>query len=163
MIEKPFRRATSPSTRNTNTAAVPQNVAISSPSCCSAPPPNSASYLTKHVSRILSRPSDDIVLHEVRRVSKALFGSWYRLEAGYTVAVGPAVLYARELAHRLGVGDNQAQGELRHFENAGFLERLDRVEGQRQQYYRRLDSPFWGFCQQLFEEIRAARAPFGAK
>ena len=42
MIEKPDMRATRPSTPNTNTAQVPQNVTISSPRLVSDVPPNFA-------------------------------------------------------------------------------------------------------------------------
>ena len=41
-IEKPFRRATSPSPTKTKIAAVAQKVSSSLPSCSSAPPPNCA-------------------------------------------------------------------------------------------------------------------------
>ncbi len=75
------------------------------------------------------------------------------MEAGEAIAAGSEILYARELAHRLGVGDNQAQLELRHFEAAGLLERLDRVVGQRQQYYRRADSQFLPLVERLHREI----------
>ncbi len=100
----------------------------------------------------MSRSSDDIIREEVRRVSKTLFGSRYRLEAANAVADGAAVIYARELANRLGVGDNQAQLELKHFESAALLERLDRVAGQRQQYYRRRESQFWDLAAALYRE-----------
>jgi hypothetical protein len=96
---------------------------------------------------------DGTTLDEVRRISKALFGSRYRLEAAHAVAVGGDVLYAREIAQRIGVGDNQAQLELRHFETAGLLFRLDRVVGQRQQYYQRQDSEFWALAQVLHDEL----------
>jgi transposase len=99
--------------------------------------------------------SDGTEIEAIRAVSKALFGSRYRLEAANAVATGGDVLYAREIAQRLGVGDSQAQLELRHFETAGLLIRLDRVLGQRQQYYRRRESEFWALAKALHEELAA--------
>jgi hypothetical protein len=102
---------------------------------------------------------DGTTLDEVRKISKALFGSRYRLEAANAVAVGGDVLYAREIAQRVGVGDNQAQLELRHFQTAGLLFRLDRVVGQRQQYYQRRDSEFWALARGLHDELLHRLAP----
>jgi predicted component of type VI protein secretion system len=106
----------------------------------------------------LSHIPDGTQNDEIRAVSKALFGSRYRLEAANAVATGGDVLYAREIAQRLAVGDNQAQLELRHFEGAGLLLRLDRVAGQRQQYYQRRDSEFWRLARALYDEVVAAVA-----
>jgi hypothetical protein len=89
-------------------------------------------------------------------VSKALFGSRYRLEAAVAVSLGGDVLFARELAELMKVGDNQAQLELRHFESAGLLERLERLPGQRQQYYQRRPSKFWSLAQTLLVELEHA-------
>jgi predicted ArsR family transcriptional regulator len=107
----------------------------------------------------MSHTPDGTACEELRNVSKALFGSRYRLEAARAVAGGSDVLYAREIAQQLGVGDNQAQLELRHFEAAGLLERLDRVPGQRQQYYRRRASDFWALAEALHDELVAAASP----
>src|SRR4051812_48724415 len=90
---------------------------------------------------------------DVRRASKSLFGSRYRLEAARAVAESADVLYARELAQQLGLADNQAHSELRHFESAGLLQRLERVPGQRQQYYQRRPSAFWRLAADLMREL----------
>lgn len=92
-------------------------------------------------------------------MSKALFGSRYRLEAACAVARGGDVLFAREIAQELAIGDNQAQLEIRHFAEGGLMEKLDRVPGQRQQYYRRLPSPFWELALAFSEDLLSRAAP----
>ena len=94
-----------------------------------------------------------------RAVSKALFGSRYRLETACAIARGGDVLFAREIAQALTIGDNQAQLELRHFADGGILEKLARVPGQRQQYYRRLPSPFWELALALNEDLLQRAVP----
>lgn len=95
---------------------------------------------------------------EARKVSKALFGSRYRLEVAAAVAAwNTELLYAREVARALGLSDNLVQIELRRFEAGGLLFRLDRVAGQQQQYFQRLDSDYWDLCVRLLRQLSADR------
>jgi predicted ArsR family transcriptional regulator len=93
----------------------------------------------------------------LRSVSKTLFGSSARLQAAAYIESRTEV-FAREMARDLGMAENEAGRELRHFSNAGLLEAPSQPPGGRQrQIYRRRDSTFWSLAQQLVGEIRRRR------
>jgi hypothetical protein len=99
---------------------------------------------------------------DLRRTSKTLFGSQYRLELACAVAdVEPGVFYVRQLAERVSLPDNVVLREIGHFCDAGLLERLDKVDGQQAVYYRRADSHFWALCLELRGEVAEPPAPPG--
>jgi len=93
---------------------------------------------------------------QVREISKALFGSRYRLEVAAALAdIEPSVLHVRGLAEQLALADNLVRLELLHFEGAHLLVRLPRPPGQQQQHFERMSSAYWQLARELLEEVRS--------
>jgi hypothetical protein len=92
----------------------------------------------------------------VRSVSKALFGSGWRLQAAaYIANKRNGQVYARELARAIGMADNEASNELRHFRAAQLLAVLPRARGGREpQLFERQQSSFWRLANHLLAEIQ---------
>jgi predicted transcriptional regulator len=97
---------------------------------------------------------------EVRRISKLLLGSRYRLEVAAAIAgADPGVVHVREVAADLGLTDNLVRLEFQHFEEAGVLLRLERPQGQQRQYFERMPSAYWELVRVLAEDAeRSERA-----
>jgi hypothetical protein len=96
---------------------------------------------------------------ELRRISKALFGSRYRLEVAAAVAAAePNVVYVHGLGERLGLADNLVRLEIGHFEEAGLLIRLPRPPGQQHQHYERMPSSYWHLARLLLDELEPSVA-----
>jgi hypothetical protein len=96
---------------------------------------------------------------ELRRVSRELLGSSYRLEVAAAIheAVTDAV-YARALAGDIpGAGDNQVGECLKHFETAGLLRRNPSPGGRAPQTFSVIDSVYWRFCGELRDEVLKRR------
>lgn len=89
----------------------------------------------------------------VRRISKLLFGNRLRLETAAAIATDPGeALYARALAQRLDINDNQAAAELKTLERAGLLERVPHDAGGPTVLYRRVPSAYWKHASEVFQE-----------
>lgn len=95
---------------------------------------------------------DDKLREDVRRVSKRLLGSRYRLEVA--AQIDDASVYARQLNDAIGVGENQIGQVLQHFEDAGLLERLPSPGGQKPQEFKPRPSVYWSMCSRLLREVQ---------
>ena len=105
-----------------------------------------------HETSTIDYESDNIV---PAQVSKALFGNQDRLPVGAAVASSPDdLVFARELALKLGIADSRVTLQLAAFEKAGLLERLPKTSGsERRVFYRRRNSVFWHMCAALLQEV----------
>jgi RNA polymerase sigma factor (sigma-70 family) len=98
--------------------------------------------------------SEEASLRRTRELSKLLFGNRLRLESAAALATDPeGVVYARSLAQRLGINDNQAAAELKTFEQAGLVEQVSREVSPRAVSYRRVPSAFWALAASFFDEV----------
>lgn len=92
-----------------------------------------------------------------RRMSKLLFGNSVRLAVAVAIAKADTDVYAHGLARDLGVNDNQVASELKNFEQAGLLERVDpdpaaQPYRRRPVLYRPRPSIFWQLAEEYFGE-----------
>ena len=92
---------------------------------------------------------------ELRRVSRRLLGSSYRLEVAAAIsAAADQQIYARGLIASVpGARDNQIGECLKHFEAAGLLQRNQTTGGRQPQTFDVLPSAYWGLCATLRDEI----------
>lgn len=98
----------------------------------------------------------DAKTEELRRVSRELLGSKYRLEVA--VAVRNArrkKVYARALVDAVpGAGDNQVGECLKHFEQGGLLTRNPTAGGRDPVTFNVVGSAYWKLCAELMKEVR---------
>lgn len=96
---------------------------------------------------------------ELRRVSRELLGSSYRLEVAAAIneAENEAV-YARALSALVpDARDNQVSECLKHFEAGGLLKRNETAGGRDPQTFDVLPSAYWDLCRALRDEVNARR------
>src|SRR4051794_4407828 len=93
--------------------------------------------------------SDDV--RRLQQISKHLLGHAYRLQVAAAIAeCSDDELYSEGVAERAQLKEARAGEQLRHFADAGMLERLEK-EG-RKQLYRRHASSYWLLCRKLRDE-----------
>jgi hypothetical protein len=97
----------------------------------------------------------DASTRELRRVSRQLLGSSYKLEVAAAIeAAGARPVYARQLLPSVpGARDNQIGECLKHFETAGLLKRNPTAGGREPQTFKVLPSAYWRLCAALRDEI----------
>lgn len=89
---------------------------------------------------------------ELRRVSKALLGNAYLLEASVVIArLGEGTFYTREIARRLAIADSVVAPVLKRLEAGGLLKRLPRTAAH--QEFERMPSVYWHLSHQLMAEL----------
>jgi hypothetical protein len=93
---------------------------------------------------------------ELRRVSKELLGSSYRLEVAVAVNRAPGgQVYAHQLVDAVpGARDNQVAECLKHFEQGGLLKRNATRGGRNPQTFDIVASVYWEFCEKLSTEVK---------
>ncbi len=100
-------------------------------------------------------------MEEIREVSKRVLGNRYRLEVAAAIAEQePGVFHVRLLADKLRLPDNKVRDELVKFTEAGLIQLLPKIRGQ--QDYRREESVYWAFAQELIKELRKKRSTTAA-
>jgi hypothetical protein len=99
----------------------------------------------------------DAATRELRRVSRRLLGSSYRLEVAAAISnVADQQIYARGLVASVpGARDNQVSECLKHFEAAGLLKRNRTPGGRQPQTFDVVPSAYWGLCAAVRDEILA--------
>ncbi|HKZ15155.1 MAG TPA: hypothetical protein VJL81_15060 [Solirubrobacterales bacterium] len=82
--------------------------------------------------------------------SRRLFSKKYRLEVAALIAADDPPIWARHLARRLDIGENQAASELAEFEQLGALQRFPSDFDRRKLYVIR-PHYLWAFSRQALE------------
>jgi hypothetical protein len=96
----------------------------------------------------------DIPTRELRRLSRELLGSSYRLEVAAAIEGATGPIYARQLLSSVpGARDNQVAECLKHFETAGLLRRNETSGGRDPQTFDVLPSCYWKLCSTLRDEL----------
>jgi hypothetical protein len=97
------------------------------------------------------------IREEVRKTSKALVGNKHALDVRVAVGLAdPPVVYPRELALSLRIGENQTARELEKLAIAGALQELE-ADGESRRFFQRLPHPVWEFSKQVVAwQVRAA-------
>jgi predicted ArsR family transcriptional regulator len=92
-------------------------------------------------------------LETVRSVSKGLFVSGHRLEVSALIAQSASTLvYAAELASRLGLQSNVVRKDLLKLAEAGVLRALPRTGGNERAYFEKRESQYWHLALALYQE-----------
>jgi hypothetical protein len=96
---------------------------------------------------------------EIRRTSKILYGTSYRLEVAAVVArAEPGVVSVGDVLALVEVpGENASvvRKELEALTNAGLLTRLPRPHGQKVQEYERLPNDYWESARSIYDQLVA--------
>jgi hypothetical protein len=88
----------------------------------------------------------------VRQLSKVLYGNRYRLEIAAAIGLlDTDVFHAKEVADGLGMPHNVVSQQIKCFVEVGVCEDMPAIDGHRNRYFRRLDSPYWQGCITLLE------------
>lgn len=104
-----------------------------------------------HDSRIVKHEPDAFDV-ELQRVSRALFKRQYRLAVLICVALTTdGAVYARDVARRLGVADNQVSPDFQALRAIGALQLVDTAD--REVWHQRLDHPIWAFARTVAEDL----------
>ena len=101
---------------------------------------------------------DGSIQKRVRKLSRELLGSSYRLEVAAAIHdAHPEPVYARGLTETVKANDNQVSAVLEHFEAAGLLRRLPTKGGRDPQRFKPRKSIYWELCAKLLAEARRPR------
>lgn len=99
---------------------------------------------------------DDSTRNRLRKLSRELLGSSYRLETAAAIYdAGLEPVYARQLTGAVGANDNQVSAVLEHFETGGLLKRMPCNGGRDPQRFEPLASVYWEFCSKLLAELKS--------
>lgn len=87
----------------------------------------------------------------LRDRSKLLFGNRDRLEVANAIARSEdGAVNATDLSWELRIANNRVRSQLLALRDLGFLDEAAPQAGKR--WYVRRESPFWEFCEQLYDE-----------
>ena len=103
-------------------------------------------------------PLDGKQRQQIRPISKALFHSEYAFEALLEIAQQPR-FFKSQVAEAAGCQANYAAKFLKRIEDERLIERLPTEDGQRRHYYRKVESPVWGFLLGLAESLLGQAPP----
>jgi hypothetical protein len=103
-------------------------------------------------------------MEHVRRLSKQLFGAFYRLEVSAALQSGQVVTLS-SFAATLTQSPSMSciAKELQVLEATGLLERQPNVEGMRNVYLRVIESPFWETCRELSKMVSPSLSTTGER
>jgi hypothetical protein len=88
----------------------------------------------------------------VRNHSKKLFGNRDTLLVAAAVAQSPTgTVNATEISWQLQIQANRVRAQLLDFVELGYM--ADGPSGERTRWFVRLDSSFWGMCEQILREM----------
>lgn len=100
----------------------------------------------------------DRLLALVEEVSRALFKRRHRLTVFAAVAFAAGdVHYAREVAARLGVADNQISPEFDALRTLGALQEIETSD--RERWHHRVDHPIWDFTRNTVGTLATRMSP----
>jgi hypothetical protein len=95
---------------------------------------------------------------QLQEESRRLFSKKYRLEIAAVIGAEEPPIWARQLARRLEIGENQAASELAEFEQLGAL-RIFPSDFDRRKLYVTAPHYLWGFTRQALEHAIHALDP----
>jgi len=99
-----------------------------------------------HDSQIMKHDLDGFS-HAVGQTSKAVFGRQHRLDVMCAIALWPMqVVFVREVALQLHLGDNQVAPDFAALRTIGALQE---APGTRERYHQRMPHPIWPFALRL--------------
>lgn len=103
------------------------------------------------------------ILVELEVYSKRHLGRKCRLPVAAVIASSDvhSAFWARQVAHAVDIGENQAAAELSEFETLGALEAVPSTYDRRR-VYQKVEHHFWDFARATVEEVVEARHPGGS-